>query len=148
MASWKNNPAELRFEKNYLPEPNSGCWLWVGSDSNERGYGTLFVKGKAMKAHRFSYEREYGKIPDGLVIDHLCKTPSCVNPAHLEAVTQKVNMQRGANQGKRSAYCYRGHIRSGDNLYTFPDGKTACRECTRISVRKYQQTKRKAELNV
>lgn len=118
-----------RFEKNYIPEPNSGCWIWLGNLSGSKGYGYIFVDGKSMRAHRFSYELINGPIPDGLVIDHLCKMPWCVNPEHLEAVTQKENMRRGANTGRYNKFCKRGHPRFGENLYVFPTGQKACREC-------------------
>src|SRR6202030_118623 len=78
-----------KFDRHWIPEPNSGCWLWLGA-CNEFGYGKF---GK-VKAHRFSYEREKGPIPDGLEIDHLCRNKSCVNPDHLEAVTHGENRRR------------------------------------------------------
>ncbi len=72
-----------------MPEPNSGCWFWLGALS--RGYGSL----KNARAHRVAYEMTIGPIPEGLVIDHLCRVTSCVNPDHLEAVTQAENVRRG-----------------------------------------------------
>ena len=132
-----------RFENKYIPEPNSGCWLWLGCLTGSQGYGYFCVKRHRMRAHRYSYELYKGPIPDGMVIDHLCRVPSCVNPDHLEAVTQKVNMQRGSRMGKRVPFCSKGHPRSGENLYISPNsGQYVCRECVRNSVRKYQKRKR------
>lgn len=71
-----------------------GCWLWIGS-TNFGGYGTYYVSGRAVRAHRFSYELFVGKIPDGLELDHLCRYKSCVNPKHLEPVTHQENVIRG-----------------------------------------------------
>lgn len=72
----------------------TGCWLWTGS-TGPSNYGSLGHAGTYWGAHRFSYEAAWGDIPEGLVIDHLCRVPWCVNPAHLEAVTQQENTLRG-----------------------------------------------------
>lgn len=71
-----------------------GCWLWTGS--RRGGYGRAKLAGiGSIDAHRLSYEHHVGPIPDGLVIDHLCRNRSCINPAHLEPVTTKENIRRG-----------------------------------------------------
>jgi len=76
------------------PEPMSGCWLWVRV-VGKQGYGRLTVDGRRTAAHRASYEAFVGPIPPALVIDHLCATACCVNPDHLEAVTNAENIRRG-----------------------------------------------------
>ena len=73
---------------------SDGCWQWTGT-RNEAGYGQIGVEGRTMYAHRFAYEAFVGPIPDGLVVDHLCGDPSCVNPQHLEVVPQATNVRRG-----------------------------------------------------
>jgi hypothetical protein len=83
-----------RFEKRYVPEPNSGCWLWLMSCTSD-GYGYFCGEHVVVLAHRFAYEQRRGPIPAGLTIDHLCRVRSCVNPAHLEAVTNRENILRG-----------------------------------------------------
>lgn len=83
------------FDHFYIPEPNSGCWLWIGSERESGGYGFIVRNGRSTAAHRVSYEMAKGPIPEGLVIDHLCRVHCCVNPDHLEAVTQLVNVRRG-----------------------------------------------------
>jgi hypothetical protein len=82
-----------RFFSNVEFEPNSGCWLWSGGGVHMR-YGMMAVNGKPISAHRFSYNLHKGPVPDGLEIDHLCHTPLCVNPSHLEAVTRSENNKR------------------------------------------------------
>lgn len=96
--------AVRRFESLISPEPNTGCWLWMGA-TQSRGYGHLRVCDRDTLAHRFSYEHYVGAIPDGLTIDHLCCVSVCVNPAHLEPVTREENIRRSwaAGTAKRFA---------------------------------------------
>lgn len=69
------------------------CWVWLGS--HDRGYGHFGVDGGYVRAHRWAWEALVGPIPPGLVLDHLCRNPSCVNPDHLEPVTRAENTRRG-----------------------------------------------------
>jgi hypothetical protein len=121
------------------------CWLWVGCIL-KAGYGQFALPGgKRLYAHRICYEIYKGKIPKGLVLDHLCRVPSCVNPDHLEAVTMKVNILRGetiTSMNSKKIHCLRGHKLSGKNLYHAPgDTRRRCRLC--ISD-KYQKNKLKS----
>jgi hypothetical protein len=119
--------------KKCTPEPSNGCWLWAGY-VNERGYARLTYRGKIYRAHRFSYEAFVGEIPEGLVLDHLCRERSCVNPEHLEAVTNKENILRGVGPSAKNAkktHCPRGH----EYAYTDKTGSRVCRECERIRER-------------
>jgi hypothetical protein len=84
-----------RLHTEYVEDEN-GCWIWQGR-KDRLGYCRLWVDGALRLAHRHVYERERGPIPAGLDLDHLCRVPSCVNPAHLEPVTHAENVRRGAN---------------------------------------------------
>lgn len=72
------------------------CWIWMRS-IDVKGYGIVPVAGRHRKAHVLVYERQVGRIPDGLQLDHLCRVRNCVNPEHLEPVTNAENARRGAN---------------------------------------------------
>lgn len=76
----------------YLIDPVSGCWVWQRAKM-PAGYGVM----KGCLAHRAFYEWYKGPIPDGFQIDHLCGNTSCVNPAHLEAVSQVENIRRSGS---------------------------------------------------
>lgn len=123
-----------RFADRVSPEPNSGCWLWTGV-LDHNGYGRL---GRD-SAHRTGYLLSGRRIPKGMVLDHLCRIRCCVNPAHLEPVTQRENCRRGLvgrPSGDRmlaKTHCPSGHAYAGDNLYIEhkPNGRSArhCRIC-------------------
>lgn len=80
-----------RFEAKYIPEPNSGCWLWTGACCGN-GYGAFWTGHSSINAHRVSYLLYKGSIPDGLLVRHTCDVPQCVNPEHLLLGTQKQNV--------------------------------------------------------
>ncbi len=87
---------QIRFLEKLVAQPG-GCIIW-GNTKDRYGYGRFKLGGKMVKAHRVAYEIAYGPIPVGLVIDHVhakgCTSRACCNPDHLEAVTQRVNVQR------------------------------------------------------
>lgn len=128
-------PDAYRFERYVIPEPNTGCWLWLGGLDRD-GYGafTSMAHGKRrVPAHRFSWTLANGPIPEGLVIDHLCRMPPCVNPAHLRVVTPRTNTLCGMGVAAihaRKTHCPRGHAYAGENLYIIPStGSRLCRAC-------------------
>jgi len=113
----------------FIDDQSAGCWLWHGA-TNKRGYGFLVWCDKFAYAHRVSYEIFVGPIPAGFQVDHLCRVTNCVNPFHLEAVTQTENARR-----TRQTHCKYGHPLSGDNLRVYPDGRRKCVACNRRNAR-------------
>lgn len=104
-----------RFWSKVSPEPNSGCWLWTGS-VNLAQYGRLTVEGRTHQAHRLSWAIAHGPLHGRMVIDHLCRNPTCVNPDHLEPVTNQENGLRG-DSGRRITHCPQGHEYTEANIY-------------------------------
>lgn len=123
------------------------CWEWTGA-RYLKGYGYFLIQGKQQRAHRFSYELHAGPIPGGLVIDHLCRNKRCVNPAHLEVVTNKENVLRGtsfAAQNSQKTHCPKGHPYSGDNLMLPARGGRLCRTCKNQNRVENRRRERKAK---
>lgn len=122
---------EIRFFEKVEEDPITQCWNWIGSKTFD-GYGRFWSKNETILAHRFIYKIKKGKIPKGLTLDHLCRNPSCVNPDHLEPVTQQENVLRGIGitaQNAKKTHCKRGHKLKGDNLYIKPNKDRICRIC-------------------
>lgn len=120
-----------RFWSKVVPEPNSGCWLWVGAlDSS--GYG-CFGSGQTRGAHRIAYAALVAD-PGAAHLDHRCRTRCCVNPDHLEAVTNRANVLRGVGTpalNARKTECRHGHPLTGDNLGVSSSGGRRCKTCHR-----------------
>lgn len=110
------------------------CWNWTGSRAGN--YGTFRFDGTSRGPYRFSYSRFVGPIPDGLVIDHLCRNGMCVNPAHLEPVTASENERR-----KWGNKCKQGHEMTEENAYVRSDGRRHCKICQRERERRYKRRK-------
>lgn len=121
-----------RFQTKYIPEPNSGCWLWLGA-LTVGGYGHIFIGNKKTRmAHRVAYELFVKKIPKGLQIDHKCRMRCCVNPDHLEPVTQRENLLRSpigiTAKFARRTHCAQGHLLAERNLISAKN-RRRCRIC-------------------
>lgn len=95
-------PISERFAALYLPEPNSGCWLWEGS-LNGQGYGLIWTNdhgGRADRAHRVSVRLSGRVIEEGQVVRHSCDNPACVNPAHLLVGSASENVRDRIIRGR------------------------------------------------
>ena|ERR1017187_5792568 len=139
-----------RLLASYAVNPEAGCWMWLGYLIHG-GYG--YVKGRGY-AHRLIFEALRGPIPAGLQLDHLCHSRDllckggvlcphrrCVNPEHLEPVTNLENQRRGVRA--RQTHCIYGHPFDEANTYVAPRGR-ACRECHRIRTAVRRQKARAA----
>jgi hypothetical protein len=126
------------------------CWIF-DTVSRAEGYGSFSLKSKQIGAHRFAYIITHGSIPKGAHIDHLCRVRACVNPDHLQAVSQKLNMARGQGasaQNALKARCKRGHVFDEANTLLTGEGLyRRCRACKRdyeaqLHQQKVQEQKR------
>ncbi len=136
---------EAYLKERMEPIPEAGCWLWTSYlirgypavAKYHRRYGTGY-------AHRLMYVLQNGPIPYGLELDHLCRMRSCINPAHLEAVTHKVNIHRcpdsPAANNARKTHCNNGHALVKANLMKLKDAKWGrkCLTCHRNNATRYR----------
>lgn len=133
-------------------EPHD-CWLWLGGKT-ERGYGLFWVDRHTVSAHRFCFEVLRAPIPQGLVLDHFyCKNTSCVNPDHLEPVTDLINVViRGSGPtaiNAKKTHCLNGHPFEGKNLShvrtTGGGVGRVCLACAAARMREYRKARREAK---
>jgi SAM-dependent methyltransferase len=119
------------------------CWLWLARTS-KGGYGRFELAGdRTVSAHQVAYALVKGQLAEGLTIDHTCRNPTCVNPAHLEPKTFRDNVLSGENPCARNArktHCPQGHAYDPDNTYRRRDASRTCRAC------RAQQKRRRAVL--
>ena len=112
---------------------DTGCWEWTASTTGA-GYGKVWWEGRLQQAHRTTYEILVGPIPDGLVTDHLCENTVCVNPEHLEPVTQWTNVMRGSSRSSQNhlkTHCQYGHEFTERNTKVTSTGVRQCLACNR-----------------
>ncbi len=124
-----------RFWDKVIPEPNTGCWFWLGGLDRD-GYGSYggSTGGKkySHRAHRVSYTTLVRPIPLATPeIDHKCRNKCCVNPAHLEPVTRQENATR---RRLAKTHCKRGHLFTDSNT-RWKGGARSCKDCQRITSR-------------
>lgn len=125
---WSGLPE--RFEKKIIPEPNSGCWLWLGA-LGHRGHPHINKSYGTQSGHRFIYQTLVGSVPQELVVDHWCNNPSCVNPDHLRPLTYQNNTLRSpitvAAKYAVRTHCKRGHEFTPEN--TLSEARSNARIC-------------------
>lgn len=117
-------------------DPETHCWVWQGR-INAKGYSAFGLWGGQVRGHILSYELMVGPVPEGLVVDHLCRNRACINPGHLEPVTNRENILRGKGAAARNARkteCSKGHPFDGvDNR-----GQRTCSVCARDAQRRHK----------
>lgn len=143
-----SRPASVRFWEKVKKQES--CWEWLGYKT-PLGYGYFYLEGRLIPAHRFSYIEENGEPTPGHDIDHLCRNPSCVNPAHLEAVTHRENVMRGMapivgrnNHWSKRTHCINGHLFDAANTKIDRDGHRVCKACRRLRDKKRRAALRAA----
>lgn len=128
----------------------SGCWLWTAALTmpgmgGAGGYGRIRLNDRGTShalAHRFSYERLVGAVPDGLQLDHLCRVRRCVNPTHLEPVTPRENTMRSSSfipDNAAKTHCDSGHAFDRKNTHVDSKGHRVCRTCNRLNARRRRE---------
>lgn len=127
-----------RVQEKSCPVTESGCRIWL-EHVNNNGYGRVHWDGKMVYAHRVAYEYRNGPIPDAMTLDHLCRVRCCVEPNHLEVVSQKVNTLRGLSPSAFNAkktHCHKGHQFLPENTRTNKAGFRYCLACERAREKK------------
>jgi hypothetical protein len=140
-----------RFWSKVRPAGHDACWEWTASLSAgpSGGYAQYKHEGRVTRGHRLTFQYFIGEIPDGLVLDHLCRNRACVNPYHLEPVTRRENTIRGetlAAQQLKQTHCLNGHELSPDNIYSTRPTRRSCKTCARNSARAAYKLKRSAPI--
>lgn len=138
-------------EKYTIPEPNSGCFLWIGA-VNAAGYGRIRVAGKTLHAHRVAWELAHGPIPPGKHILHHCDNPPCVRTDgyHLFLGDHAANMADKCAKGRYNnghqdfTHCPVGHPYTTENTMRNKRGWRRCRTCAkRHRAAQYKKRKEK-----
>lgn len=123
-------PATAKALARFWPKINKqddGCWQWTAG-SYADGYGGFHLDGRYIGAHRAAWFLLVGDVPDGLVLDHLCRNRRCVNPEHLEPVTSTENTARGVGVAAMNARKTHGPCGHPYDVFT-PSGRRYCRSC-------------------
>lgn len=129
-----------KVEKNGPANTELGpCWIWAAS-KNRDGYGLFFNGSKAVGAHRWAYENQFGPISKGLELDHLCRNRSCVNPSHLEPVSSLENTKRSPIHYGARTHCKHGHEYTPENTISRKDGGRRCRTCKNEYIRRSRKS--------
>jgi hypothetical protein len=163
MKLYPERTLQERFDEKWTPEPNSGCWLWLGSNDSRLGYGKMYFQGRNQMATKVAWFLKHNEIPDSKYdLCHRCDTPACVNPDHLFLGTPSDNQLDSIRKGRhrysrgygtdwnkarkrkvvRKEFCKNGHPLSGENLYICPKQWAQCKECRRQQVYAFKKRQR------
>jgi ferredoxin-like protein FixX len=144
--NWGDPRLPERFWAKVAPCPMSGCWLWTGA-VNHKGYG-LFETDSTSVPHRFAYMMLIGEIPPKLQTDHRCRVRCCVNPAHLELVTNQENVRRAK---ALITHCPAGHPYDEQNTFVYAKNGSvnrSCRKCRVVYKRNFRERRRLAKSHI
>lgn len=140
-----------RFWSKVTTNRETGCWEWIGA-RNSRGRAVWSIQSRAVLAYRVAWEHFCGPIPDGMTVDHLCGSRTCINPEHLEIVTRSLNSHRGTPsvplrtdpdrprfirpvvqlETRQVGYCRHGHNLTEPGAFTVARrGEICCIRCRR-----------------
>lgn len=134
-------PLLERLSEQIVRVADGDCWLWTGLTDID-GYGIIGEGGnncRSLRVHRVVYQMAVGPIPEGMVIDHLCRVRNCANPAHLEVVTPAENTRRSNAVRPLPTHCIRGHAFDARNTYITKEGHRRCRVCKAAHERERQR---------
>lgn len=133
---------EDRFWSNVdVPAQPSCCWEWIG-ERNHKGYGRVSINASRFVVHRVAYSLLIEPVPEDMQIDHLCRTRYCVNPDHLQPVTNRENLVRGYGviaRSVRATHCPQGHAYTPENTRLYRRARV-CRTC---DIQKKREARRR-----
>lgn len=131
--AYRGRTTLARFMSRIDRRSETGCWIWTGA-LTDQGYGSFRAQQRTFLAHRAMFVLWYGDVPAEL--DHLCRTPRCVSPEHLEPVTHRENVLRGtspSSERARATHCKNGHAWTPDNTSHAAGGTRRCKACHRAN---------------
>jgi len=142
-------PPDPRDERRFWSKVDLGdpfdCWVWDAALQTS-GYGNFWMHNASHTAHKVAWVWEYGPVPEGMQLDHLCRERRCVNPDHLEPVTSRENSHRSPltlnSINAAKTRCVRGHEYDGVRS----DGKRSCSSCQKVWERNRRERDRQKRL--
>ena len=142
-----------RLEAKTIPEPMSGCRLWIGAN-RPSGYGRVVCGNKTLTAHRVAWETFVGPIPPGMDVLHSCDNPPCVNPDHLFLGTDLDNVRDMIAKGRDGSFgrfnrdkthCKQGHVFDLANTRLEPQHgrfRRRCRVCLAVKKKNEKRNRK------